>query len=456
MLLVRATPPPESWDILSFDVETAFLNGNDLPRELYCFPPPDVKGINPRRLWRLLKGVFGLSEAPRLWWLRIRGDLLATGWIEIKSAPATFILKDAAGKLCGVMALHVDDGLLCGDGARYKRALEELMKRAPLKVYKPQGSHITFTGRKIGQDPHTKEISISQKGYFDDVEAIPVDRQRRKRLNDKLTEKEMTQLRSLVGKLAWPARETMPQLGFGVSEIQQAMAEATVERLLEANALLRKARKLETESCEIKIPNIELDRVCMVAFSDASFGNMPRHGSQGGYIILVCNRDVATKETAAAAVQWGSHRIKRVVKSTLASEAAALAEAQDNLEYARVLFAEMLGFDTGPGGRQWQEALGEIPGYLVVDAKSLYDSLEKPGSMPKEKRVALDLAAVREALSRDSDHARWVPTRHMLADALTKAMVAVPPYLDYVLSRGRLSLVESPEATEVARAANTG
>ena len=37
----------------------------------------------------------------------------------------------------------------------------------------------------------------------------------------------------------------------------------------------------------------------------------------------------------------------------------------------------------------------------------------------------------------------------MLADALTKSMATVPPYLDYVLSRGKLSLVESDEAVNV-------
>ena len=90
-----------------------------------------------------------------------------------------------------------------------------------------------------------------------------------------------------------------------------------------------------------------------------------------------------------------------------------------------------------------------MPGYLVMDAKSLYDSLMKPGSMPKEKRVALDLAAIQEASARETDFARWTPTRHMLADVLTKSMVKVPPYLEYVLSRGRVSLVESAEAQNV-------
>ena len=90
-----------------------------------------------------------------------------------------------------------------------------------------------------------------------------------------------------------------------------------------------------------------------------------------------------------------------------------------------------------------------MPGYLVVDAKSLYDSLMTPGSLPKERRVALDRLAVGEALARPTDEIRWVPTRHMLADIMTKHMRDAPPYLDYVLSRGQVSLTDTQEAAKL-------
>ena len=98
---------------------------------------------------------------------------------------------------------------------------------------------------------------------------------------------------------------------------------------------------------------------------------MPRHGSQGGYMILVAERACIEEMANAAVVERASHRIK----STLASEAAALCEAQDHLEYARGLCQQMLG---RVSGRDWQRALHMMPGYLVMDAKSLYDSLMKP------------------------------------------------------------------------------
>ncbi len=96
------------------------------------------------------------------------------------------------------------------------------------------------------------------------------------------------------------------------------------------------------------------------------------------------------------------------------------------------------------------ESLNKCVGYLVVDAKSVYDLLHKDGSVPQEKRVSLDVLAVREALTRVSERLCWVPTRQMLADMLTKLMLQAD-YADYVLSTGRLSLVESEEARAVER-----
>ncbi len=112
-------------------------------------------------------------------------------------------------------------------------------------------------------------------------------------------------------------------------------------------------------------------------------------------MILVAEQSCARAPAKAALVSWASHHIKRVVKSMLAAEAAALRETQDLFEYARVLFMQMLG---QVDGRNWQMAL-KMSGYLVMDAKSKYGSLMKPGSLPKEKRMALDLTAITKTLA---------------------------------------------------------
>jgi hypothetical protein len=64
------------WAIISSDVKAAFLKGDPyLARELY------LQNTNPKsspslpllpgQLCRVLKGIFGLADAPREWWLRL-------------------------------------------------------------------------------------------------------------------------------------------------------------------------------------------------------------------------------------------------------------------------------------------------------------------------------------------------------------------------------------------------
>ena len=60
----------------TFDVKTAFLSGKELGRDLYIKAPreglPAVAGwpaLEPFRLIQVLKGAYGLTEAPRLWYL---------------------------------------------------------------------------------------------------------------------------------------------------------------------------------------------------------------------------------------------------------------------------------------------------------------------------------------------------------------------------------------------------
>ena len=63
-----------------------------------------------------------------------------------------------------------------------------------------------------------------------------------------------------------------------------------------------------------------------------------------------------------------------------------------------------------------------IPLTFATDCKSVYDVCSKSGSIPEEKRVALDLLDLKESISIMGDQIRWIPTDYMLADSLTKTM----------------------------------
>ena len=119
----------------------------------------------------------------------------------------------------------------------------------------------------------------------------------------------------------------------------------------------------------------------------------------------------------AGVVEWNSNKSHCVVKSTLAAEAASVSCAYDRLCFVRVALAEMIyGW-----GSNWSNLLDKIPGRCVTDCKSFVDMYCKEGSMPTERRIALDVADLRERLEAGYELAR-TDTRLMLADPLTKHM----------------------------------
>lgn len=72
-----------------------------------------------------MKSAYGLSEAPRLWYLRARKLLLEAGFEELSMAKATFVVKSKKHQqVQAILRLHVDDGLL----VVCRKVMEEIKK----------------------------------------------------------------------------------------------------------------------------------------------------------------------------------------------------------------------------------------------------------------------------------------------------------------------------------------
>jgi hypothetical protein len=173
--------------------------------------------------------------------------------------------------------------------------------------------------------------------------------------------------------------------------------------------------------------------------SDASFMGQPNEGSQFGYCILLGSTQLYDGEAKTHMLDWSSSKIHRKVKSTLAAEAAGASRGYDRATFCRALIYEIehgrgqpkLDPDTGKLAKvPWTEAVTKIPCCVATDCRSLYDLCNKQGSLPDERRVALDLLDVREGLEHFGDKVRWVPTEHMLSDSLTKRMLC-PLFMKY-------------------------
>jgi hypothetical protein len=62
-----------SWDVKSIDIKAAFLQGNPLERDVFIQPP--LERAEPGKLWKLKRCIYGLCDAPRSWYIRVK-DML--------------------------------------------------------------------------------------------------------------------------------------------------------------------------------------------------------------------------------------------------------------------------------------------------------------------------------------------------------------------------------------------
>ena len=103
-------------------MSSAFLTGKMMARDFYFRQPKEgLPGVPRGCLIKALKGLFGIPEAPRLWWLRALEVLTEAGFEMVRACAGLFVLRDR-GSLVGILALHVDDALWSGAGRRFEKA----------------------------------------------------------------------------------------------------------------------------------------------------------------------------------------------------------------------------------------------------------------------------------------------------------------------------------------------
>ena len=91
-------------------------------------------------------------------------------------------------------------------------------------------------------------------------------------------------------------------------------------------------------------------------------------------------------------------------------------------------------------GADWRKDL-HVGGYMVTDARALFDHTTTTSSLPAEKATMMDLLAAKELVEQALITIRWVPTQHKYADHLTKTMVF--ELNKQYLEQGKICLIQT-------------
>eukprot|EP00438_Fugacium_kawagutii_P029976 Skav217703 [mRNA] locus=scaffold2294:90003:97141:- [translate_table: standard] len=223
------------WAIGSFDVKTAFLRGSRRDsRVLAIEPPAEMRSkmhLESSEICELLKSAYGLVNAPYLWFQEIREALQALGFVSSPLDPCLFSLSSPEGQVHGLIALHVDDGLYCGDTLFHQR-IQKLQEKYPFGSQRSKD--FTFTGIHIRQDEDF-HIHLDQHDYIMNIDPISIDRNRRKQEQLPVSEAERQCLRGVIGSLQYASTNTRPDLSARLSFLQSKIPVATIHDLLEAH-----------------------------------------------------------------------------------------------------------------------------------------------------------------------------------------------------------------------------
>ena len=425
----------EGWDLMSFDVKAAFLQGNQSGRTLGLEPVPelvDAMKLKSNEICQLVKGAYGLVDAPYLWYKTLQAELIRLGFRTTPFDPCTFVLYDSQGiRPQGILGIHVDDGL-CGGNETFLEKLRQLETKYPFGA-KKMGS-FTFTGIDLHQNPD-KSIVLSQSKYVRNIKPISIDPKRKDQIEQAVTEDERQMLRGLIGSLQYASVHTRPDLSSRLSYLQSKINSATVDTLQTGNKVLHEAKR--HHDVAIKIQPISSSDVRFLAFTDASFASKKCPDSQAGSIILATHRNIEKNISCPVSpISWGSKKIQKVVTSTLAAETMSLSSNLDQLSWIRLYWGWL--YKPTDGWKHPADTLLQLPSAVATatfrvqqmqpdsvaatDCKSLYDLVTRTAP-PKcqEFRTQLQTRAIKEQLA-EGVALRWVHSGAQLSDSLTKIM----------------------------------
>ena len=397
-----------------------------------------MEEVTGGQLFRVLKSAYGLTEAPRLWYLKACKLLAQTPLKELDIAKATFTAWDENGTWA-ILCLHVDDGLLMGSATdpRFTALKEQINSLFNIKAW--QSLPLTFLGVDLYRE---NDILVdSMKKY---IEEIRVPEMEKENPEKELDAAGLTKYRQLVMRLRWPAQQVMPHMLYEISRLAQRVSGATYGDFQDALKVYKMLiQEKDAGRAVLKYPEIP-GELCLVSYFDASLGKEKDGKSQLGQIHFITNTDVVEGPQPAAVVDFGSSKSTRVVRSSMAAEAASMSQAIDRHLYARLLI-QMLTKGIFKLSRDWRMDL-KVPGFMVTDARSLFDHLGTTGQVPSERQTMLDLMVTREMLEANMFQLRWVPTYKQYADGLTKKMNN--PLWSEFSEGGLLSLKETEEEAE--------
>lgn len=391
------------------DITNAFLNSR-LDEDVYCKLPDGF--AQPGKCIKLLRALYGLRRAPRLWQQELSDFLETQGLRQVKEESCLFTNDD------GIFLLfYVDDILMVSRKDREPQALR--IRNALLARYelKDLGELKWYLGIRIIRDRAQGKLWICQDSYIEKItnryhlefrkypstpmhtEPIPPNS------GQQATPQQILAFQGKVGSINYATVQTRPDAARAASHLAEFATNPSQQHQDAADQTilyLDGTRYLAIEySASATGQEIAYTKPLEVA-SDASFGNCATtRRSSEGYLFKLFG----------GPIDWVSVKQKTVTTSTTEAELLALTHAATEALWWNRLF-EDVGF--------------RLDHELVIncDNQQTIRLLTKdlPTLVTKLKHVDIRQHWLREQIADNRINIAWISTNHMPADGLTKSL----------------------------------
>ena len=440
------------WVLYSADVSQAFLKGmsfdevaklkGEVKRSVQFEVPPGSIPIlrmldgyedfdGGTEVLEMLRGGFGLKDAPRLWNLVFSEVLTTLHYFPCQSdmeVMCKHVTRNGKLTLVGLVAKHVDDVKGAAEDAEREITLEALEER--FGKLKRELNAFENVGICFEQNLAEHCIRSHQGNYIRQIREMSVDSSALAVPETDCDIDQHATYLSLVGALAWCVL-TIPAIAVYIAFLQRQVAAPKIGHCRDANRLVRYLHKLVKDDQHALVYHKLSGPLVIYAVGDSAFsaGEFEGLALRGGFV-LVSERGTDGKPKLGGKSQvldYYCRKHTRVCRSTFTAE---LHNLIDICNQALIIRSMLVELEIGPTPPAQLAEIIDTGLHLisvegVVDARAVYDAVTADVvKTPDDKHMLLHALKLREWLDRGALRALWwCDTLDMIGDGMTKGSI---------------------------------
>ncbi|GJY98799.1 ribonuclease H-like domain, reverse transcriptase, RNA-dependent DNA polymerase [Tanacetum coccineum] len=397
--LLLAIAANNKWEVHHLDVKSAFLHG-DLKEEVYVTQPEGfIKREDNGKVYRLIKALYGLRQAPRAWNIKLDNTLKSLDFKKCALEQAIYTKTSKDSTL--LIGVYVDDLIITGTPKKeidkFKAQMEEKFEMSDLGLLAYYlGIEVTQTDGDISirQSAYANKI-LKEAGMIDCNETlIPMDPGTKL---TKVTEGTMvnsTEYRSLIGCLRY-LLHTRPDLSYSVGLLSRFMQEPREQHMKAIRQVLRYVKG--TKDYGITYKHNGGNKIH--GFSDSSYGVNTQEGKGTTGIIFYYGE---------SPISWSTQKQATVALSSCESEFIAATAAATQALWLKRLLSKLT--------HSQEEKVT-----IQVDNKSAIALMKNPVFHGRSKHIDTKYHFIRECVEREDIQVEFVSGEYQKANILTKA-----------------------------------